>query len=317
LPKQATGMLLTVLASALMAYTPVIVIMSHPRPSISGKSQYMAASYVKWLELAGARVLPLSYHASEAEVDSVFGQVNGALFMGGGAELPPSARRLWRNAMAANAAGQHFPIWGSCLGFEWIMQLASGDDQILASGFDSENLTLPLNLTAAALSSRILAPAAAIPVMFNTPPLSVLEALSLPVTMNNHEQGLTPDAFDTSEILRREFTVLSTNVDRKGKQFVSMVEHASMPVWATQWHPEKNIFEQGEQLPSGQPYEVVQHTRAAVSISQYMANYFVDQCRRSLHRFKSPEEGWNRLIYKDTTSTVMSPNFVQVYLFDY
>ena len=39
-------------------------------------------------------------------------------------------------------------------------QLASRDDDILEQGFDSENISLPLNLTAAAPSSRLLGAAA-------------------------------------------------------------------------------------------------------------------------------------------------------------
>ena len=308
--------------------SPVIVIMSHPyTPSVnllasdardvgesSGK-QYMAASYVKWLELAGARVMPLSYAATDDEVDAAFAQVNGALFMGGGAKLPPAARRLWGNAVAANARGDTFPVWGTCLGFEWVMQLASGDDGILTSGFDSENLTLPLNLTAGAQTSRLLKPAAAMPVPFDG--RSIYEALALPVTMNNHKYAVTPASFQASPALRQAFNILSTNNDRAGKEFISMVEHTSAPIWATQWHPEKNIFEQGASLPSGAPYEVAKHTLAAVSVSQYFANFFVQQCRSSSHKFTSPTVEWASLIYNYTTSMDAYPQFVQTYFFDY
>ena len=308
--------------------SPVIVIMSHPyTPSVnllasdardvgesSGK-QYMAASYVKWLELAGARVMPLSYAATDDEVDAAFAQVNGALFMGGGAKLPPAARRLWGNAVAANARGDTFPVWGTCLGFEWVMQLASGDDGILTSGFDSENLTLPLNLTAGAQTSRLLKPAAAMPVPFDG--RSIYDALALPVTMNNHKYAVTPASFQASPALRQAFNILSTNNDRAGKEFISMVEHTSAPIWATQWHPEKNIFEQGASLPSGAPYEVAKHTLAAVSVSQYFANFFVQQCRSSSHKFTSPTMEWASLIYNYTTSMDAYPQFVQTYFFDY
>ena len=109
-------------ADAAPHHTPIIVIMSHPTiaadnvssdQSIAG-DQFMAASYVKWLEMAGARVMPLSYHATDADIDNIFDKVNGALFMGGGASLPSSARRLWSRAMEANVAGDVFPIWGTC-----------------------------------------------------------------------------------------------------------------------------------------------------------------------------------------------------------
>ena len=42
------------------------------------------------------------------------------------------------------------------------------------------------------------------------------------VTMNNHHAGITPSDF-ASEI--SGFRVLSTNADRRGKRFVSAIEH--------------------------------------------------------------------------------------------
>merc|ERR1712228_763244 len=103
------------------------------------------------------------------------------------------------------------------------MQLASGNDTILANNFDSENLSLPLDLTSSASTSRVLAAAAKTPVTFAEQPRSVLEALTLPVTMNNHVQGVTPSTFAASVALRKSFSVLSTNVDRQGRAFISMV----------------------------------------------------------------------------------------------
>jgi len=147
--------------------------------------------------------------------------------------------------------------------------------------------------------------------------MMILDALALPITMNNHQMGVTPQSFDASTKLQDAFKIISTNTDRQGIEFVSMVEHVSLPIWAAQFHPEKNIFEQGEQLPSGLPYEVIQHTRPAVAVAQYFVNFFVNWCRLSQHRFASAADGWDRLIYKYNTSMTMSPEFVQVYLFEY
>mgnify|MGYP002631418548 CR=1 FL=1 len=229
------------LALAVTTHTPIIAVISHPtalganeivegslgkqymaNETVEGSlgKQYMAASYVKWIEMAGGRVLPFSYHSTDDEVDAIFAQANGALFMGGGADLPKAARRLWAKAAEANAAGDPFPIWGSCLGFEWIMQLASADDKILVNGLDSENLTLPLNLTDSAATSRVLGPASKMPVPFESPPLSVLDALeTLPITMNNHHSGVTPAGFAGNDALSKSLKVLATNFDRKGREF--------------------------------------------------------------------------------------------------
>lgn len=305
------------------AHTPVVIVPSHPTSgsSFSGTNetgmQYMPASYVKWLEMAGARVLPMSYYASDAQVDSLFAQANGLLLMGGDAKMPPSVRRLWRNAITAHAKGDPFPIWGTCLGFEWLMQLGASDDGILKKGFDSWNLSLPLNLTVQPSTSSLLQPAPTTPVPFSSPPLSIWDAFHLPVTMNNHQCGVPPGDFERNSALRSTFRVLSTNADRTGRSFVSMVEGIDLPVWATQFHPEKNIFEQGVELPSGAPYEAVSHSRAAVAVSQYFANFFVEQCRASAHRFRSASDEWAQLIYPHKTSTAKAPEFEQVYFFEH
>ena len=304
------------------ALGPVIAIIAQPLLWADGQhSQYIAASYVRWLESAGARTVPLSYYASDDEADDVFEQVNGALFPGGGANTPGVARRLYKRAVAAHANGDHFPIWGSCAGFEWLMQTAAGNDSVLTDGFDAENMSVPLNLTAAAAASTILAEAARMPILGVAPPTTVLQALdSLPLTLNNHHEAVTPKDFEAFANLPAAFSVLATNVDRAGRPFVAMVEgKGGLPVWATQFHPEKNIWEQGMQLPSGAPFEHIAHSLEAVAMSQFFANHFVRHARASAHRFKSADEAWRRLLYAgkddDRVSTIASPAFVEIYTF--
>ena len=52
-----------------------------------GTTSYIAASYIKWAESAGARVVPVHYDASQVEIVTLLGQINGLLFPGGGADL--------------------------------------------------------------------------------------------------------------------------------------------------------------------------------------------------------------------------------------
>ena len=197
-------------------------------------------------------------------------------------------------------------------------QIAADDDAILTTGYDSENASLPLNLTAAARGRTILADALSMPVQGASPRMTVFEALgSLPLTLNNHHDAVSPADFAANARLSSAFEVLSTNVDRTGRPFVSMVEaRGGVPIWATQWHPEKNIFEQGVVLPQGYPYEAIHHSRAAVAVSQYLANFFVDRARRSDRTFANATDEWARLMYQRNASTLFRPAFMQVYLFD-
>eukprot|EP00664_Eupelagonemidae_sp_cell27_P002020 gene2020-6689_t len=149
-------------ASAGGAVRPVIAIFAAPsnstHPDCGGGCDYVAASYVKRIEGAGGRALPVSYHAGDAHAGATFKSVNGVLFPGGGASLPDAARGLWDASVAANRAGDHFPVW--YLGFEWLMKLAAGNgwvvnDSNTVVGFASENISLALDLTPAAAASRL------------------------------------------------------------------------------------------------------------------------------------------------------------------
>ena len=60
--------------------------------------QYIAASYVKFVEAAGAVAVPLSYAASNETTTALLDQLNGALLPGGGATLPDAARAIVASA---------------------------------------------------------------------------------------------------------------------------------------------------------------------------------------------------------------------------
>lgn len=94
--------------------TPIIGIFAQPKSSSycpNGKScEYIAASYVEFVESHGARAVPISYYSSDAEIDAHFASLNGVLMPGGGSGLPASARRMYNNAVAANQANLKVPF---------------------------------------------------------------------------------------------------------------------------------------------------------------------------------------------------------------
>lgn len=48
--------------------------------------------------------------------------------------------------LQANDAGDHFPLWGTCLGFELLSVIQSNDTSVLTA-VDAENYSIPLVLT--------------------------------------------------------------------------------------------------------------------------------------------------------------------------
>ncbi|RMX66199.1 hypothetical protein KXD40_000173 [Peronospora effusa] len=132
--------------------------------------------------------------------------------------------------------------------------------------------------------------------------------------MNNHKQGITLDRFSQYLSLTNFYTVLATNVDRQGVEFISAFEAKEYPVYAVQFHPETNSFEYGEYL-DGTPYEVIDHSREGIASGQYFANFFINEARKNELRFKDPKVERKALIYNYQTSTVTYPGFVESYIF--
>jgi len=101
---------------------------------------------------------------------------------------------------------------------------------------------------------------------------------SHPVTMNNHEEGVTPSDFASHPMLANVFDVLATDVDRNGKAFVALIEGKTLPIYGAQFHPEKPPWEWWSE-------EVMQHTLPAVVGNSHFATFFVDECRKCNHSY--------------------------------
>lgn len=307
----AVCLLCSVATAAKMNLRPIVGVVAQPlgKESLAddGKS-YIAASYVKYLEMAGARVVPIQYNAPAEEIDTLLKGVNGLLFPGGGSclqkECPffQSAARMFQYAITANDQGDFFPIWGTCLGFQFLSVMGAGENQtILQSGFDSEDLPIPLNFTGDAKTSRLFAGA----------PAHIMDLLATqPITMNAHHSGVTPAAAAHNQAFSDFYSILSTNDDRAGRAFVSTIEGKKYPVYGTQFHPEKNPFEWVvEPTP-------IPHSNDAVLVAQYFANFFVAEARKSTHTFGAKENDYLIYNYPANFTGKAGGYFTQSYFFD-
>ena len=133
---------------------PIIGVFAQPSSSSNeacgGDCQYIAGSYVKYLESAGARVVPIDFHSSDETIDHLFDNLNGFFFPGGGAVFPAAAQYVFDKTVAANTAGDFMPLWGTCMGFQWLLISASGDQDVLdpndGTQMDSYNYSIPVCL---------------------------------------------------------------------------------------------------------------------------------------------------------------------------
>lgn len=262
--------------------------MSQPGPPGPEGSSYIAASYVKWIEAAGARVIPIFYDETVDQIKFKFESINGLLLPGGGAKLAPghpfydAASQLVHLAIKANDAGDYFPVHGTCLGMETLAVVVSGGNHSVLSDMDAEDAPAPLLYSDLAEDSYFFR---------SLPPSVVRDLQNKPIAMENHMHGLLSTTYEENPRLKDFFKVLSLSMDRKGLPYVSTMEARKYPFTATQWHPEKNQFEwpRGLHIP---------HSPEAVVMGQEVANFVVREARNNAHSTRDELVEDDLLIYR-------------------
>uniref|UniRef100_A0A1A8DXY0 folate gamma-glutamyl hydrolase n=1 Tax=Nothobranchius kadleci TaxID=1051664 RepID=A0A1A8DXY0_NOTKA len=287
-------------------HRPIIGVLAQenlPDDSFARGSSYIAASYVKFLESAGARVVPVRINRTEDEYTKLFYSLNGLLLPGGDVDLQTSqfgrvTRIFYNLALRANDAGDYFPIWGTCQGFQQLSVLTAKKNLLTLT--NTKAVALPLTLTPAAQSSRL----------FRGFPRDLLQSLSDEnITPNFHSWSLSMQNYSRNAKLKRFYKVLSTNSVGE-KEFISTMEAYRYPFYAVQWHPEKSPFEWIDK-----PGMV--HTTAAIRTSFYTASFFVSEAMKSRHHFSSPAEEQKALIYNfSPIYRGVNAVFIQNYYFD-
>ncbi|XP_018496633.1 gamma-glutamyl hydrolase A [Galendromus occidentalis] len=270
---------------------------------IPGKSTYIAASYVKWAEAAGARVLPIFINQTEEYYDRVLGLVNGVIFPGGAVHIDKdtgygnSGRLIYKKIHQRNLDG-YLPLWGTCLGMELVIYAhLNRNDPRTRCAMQDKALSLQLGET----HGRLLGSA----------PENIIQKLTTePVNIHYHSWCLTSKNFRAFN-LDSDFSALAFNNDSEGRKFVSVLEHKYMPIYLTQFHPEKPQFEWVDNLK----HHNIPHSSSAIAVGQFFANFFIDECRKNKAQF--PAENNGELIYAYPVSNTGAISiYEQSYLFD-
>ena len=104
--------------------------------------------------------------------------------------------------------------------------------------------------------------------------------------------------------------VISTNKDFNNFEFISSIEHKNYPFYGVQFHPEKNLYEWIRN-------KNISHSQNAIKASQYFAQFFVNEARKSHHKFKDSKTEDQHVIYNFplTFTGLVGSSYEQCYLF--
>jgi len=257
-------------------------IAAHDCPSWTGvnATSYFAASYVKFLEAGGAKVVPIFVTDSAEEVSELVLQLNGVLFTGG-TEYFNSTSTYYsqvKNILStlrrfhAENPSKSIPLWGTCLGFQAIVcAVSKTGPSILGGGYDVYNTPLAVNFTDYAKTARMFSPP--MPSSYSSSVYAKMENEAL--TENHHGGGFDPTDFAADAYLAGNFSNIGNSYSAKsGKHFVTLIESQSqlgLSWYGSQFHPEKPQYE----------FTTVQgvHSLDSVFVNQYLTEFFVNECR--------------------------------------
>ena len=82
-------------------------------------------AYVKFMEAAGARVVPLIMGEPEEVTMEKLSKLDGVLFPGGGGDYTEWGGKIIAKIIEYNDQGHFYPVWGTCLGYMSMMIWAS------------------------------------------------------------------------------------------------------------------------------------------------------------------------------------------------
>jgi len=282
----------------------------------------IAASYIRYIEAAGGRVVAVPYNLNKTEFERIYQNLNGLLIPGGRMKLifpinstlntsdpqykmsnfAKAAKFFVDRAVEDFSRGKYFPIFGICLGQEAIA---------LALNQDLKKTIIPLNLTNVTYQGHAGEIKKDIRMeyqsrLFKSFTESELKAFQSKSNFHyHHKMGIPYKTFEESEILKKLMVPLTTLTDNSGNEYITSYELYNYPLFGVQFHPEKTSFE----------WEIkTDRSIDTVSITHKLGVNFVNECRKNNHKIVDPDLVNNLTVYRHV---LMGPkhNYSQLFYF--
>eukprot|EP00111_Clytia_hemisphaerica_P007446 TCONS_00021640-protein len=249
-------------------------------PALKGQD-YFGASFVKWVESVGGRVVPIPEDIGKFSLLKLLNKINGVILPGGDGDFQRVAKIIVQYSRKQKVKKNRlFPVLGICLGAQILMKIQT--TQKILKSTDSYNMDLPLIFTKHRRKSQL----------FGHAPEDLIRVIERKtISFNAHLNSILVSDFFRREELVKHYQILTINRDIKGKQFISTFEDKNAPIFGLQWHPEKSLFVFNPKLS-------INHSVYGVVVAQYIMNVFMGMARQNSNHFESYREVKNNLVYK-------------------
>ena len=247
-------------------------------------TSYIASSYVKWLESAGALVVPLAYDLPKPILNGFLKQLNGILLIGGGIDnksthsteqfifFEETIRYILNFITYENKIGNYYPIWATCMSFELIGILSINNNHILKYQNNINKYLIKDGFYGSDSLKWTNSPSK-IKRLFTKKEIndmekyySVFYAHSLSFALNS----------EIGREIKKVANIVATGISQRRKiKYIAMYEHKNLPIYGVQFHPEKPAFEyenDGYRVPKSQ---------IAITLSSKLANFFLNECKKN------------------------------------
>lgn len=225
--------------------TPVIGIytQSTDEDDIDHFESYIAASYVKFVEMSGAQVVPIYAFSTQAEIATLLPKINGVLFPGGDESIDftqrwtQNAQFILNWAMKENDAGRVFPIWAVCLGYETLAVITSGNTNnmtTLSRVRGEINVLNTMKFVYHLDKGYILGDMTDRQIQKLTTGQGVM--------FYDHNWIVSMDTYNSNQNLSTFWKVITESTSPYNERFVALWEARKYPFYGVQFHPEKNSF---------------------------------------------------------------------------
>ena len=266
-----------------MFHHPTIGILSIPMTTGYQKNthSYLPASYVKWVEMNNARVIPIPYDTPIGALDMILNQVNGVLFIGGQVDhgmiseeythFMETFKHIVNHAKQSNNQKNYFPLFSICLGFEILGMMGEEVEEVINSFTTLEGLT---DVDAHHYNSKLnfKNKDSQLSKIFTRDEQD--EFRKTKCVFQNHSQAFVIDE-PYMKKWNKYWNIVATSKskDKTPLEYVSMFEYKKFPFYGIQFHPEKVLFEWI--LPE------IGREHIFRKISKRLSEFFIDECKKN------------------------------------